>query len=49
MYSGTKFVILNFCTFNTLCLVDEGSKNLQEIIKFVVRYLFETLHNALKR
>ena len=35
MYSGTKLVVFNFCASNILCLLDEGSKNLQEKLNFL--------------
>ena len=33
MYRGTKFVILNFCTFDIFSILDEDSKNLYKLIK----------------
>ena len=33
MYRGTKFVILNFCTFDIFSILNEGSKNLYKSSK----------------
>jgi len=40
MYRNAKFVVFNFCAFYIFSNLDEGSKNLYEIISSLVSFQF---------